>query len=412
MKHEPVYRLLLLGAALLVLGICPVVAQDIIYAQGSTKDGKVTEITSDKVIFNTTGKKAKAMFLPRGKVSAAFNSTGHFLVFTNLPGDTSQEHMLINDFLNNSALPSQDKLITLQSQVIDGKIDKEDKKEISYTTASGTKGQVKKATLAVIIYRNGSHKMLESEKKVIGPLAAAQSLNLNALVAGSNQAKNTADSTAAATAAAAAAQKADEDAKAAAQKAKADAAQVSPAPTVDSSSMANQHISELGDVSFAEYEQKALDKTQDLKKYLALLTDKRVDWVEANKAIDQAVDLFVSEEAIVETSSINNQTVTRFKIRDYLKRIKLIQYDKVEIEWANVHYVSKLRKGPDGNYYGTITFEQTFRGYIENKLVYGDVTRKNVEVILKTYNRNVEGKSVPTWDVFLSQIKVVTTKSA
>jgi hypothetical protein len=84
----------------------------------------------------------------------------------------------------------------------------------------------------------------------------------------------------------------------------------------------------------------------------------------------------------------------------------------VEIEWTNVQYVSKLRKGPDGNYYGIITFEQTFKGYSgDNQLQYSDVTRKNIEVVLKTYNRNVEGKSVPTWDVFLSEIKVISTKA-
>jgi len=36
---------------------------------------------------------------------------------------------------------------------------------------------------------------------------------------------------------------------------------------------------------------------------------------------------------------------------------------------------------------------------------------ENIEVVLKTYNRNVEGRSVPAWDVFLSEIKVISTKA-
>jgi hypothetical protein len=406
MKNKLNYQAVFLS--IFLLSILSGRAQDLIYVQSRLKqEGKVTQISSDKVIFTSSGKHEKTYFLPRSKVLFCFNSKGHFLVISKLPQDTSLAQLLINNFLTNTSYPNSDKLVTLQKDVIDCTIEKEDKKNVSYKTAAG-KNQVKKSELAIIIYSTGSHKMIESEMKVVEPLAAAQSANLTALLTGSNQAKAMADSLSNAAAAATASQQA-----AAAQKLKADSAavKVTPPPAIDTSTMTTQHIQELGDVSFAEYEKKALDKTQDLKKYLALLCDRSIDWVEANKAIDLAVDLFVNEDAIVETSSVNNQSITRFKVRDYLKRIKLIQYDRVQIEWANVHYVSKLRKGVDGNYYGTITFEQTFRGYVENKLVYGDVTRKNVEIILKTYNRNVEGKSVPTWDVFLSQIKVVTTKA-
>jgi hypothetical protein len=426
MKNKLNYQAVFLS--IFLLSILSGHAQDLIYVQsGSNQGGKVTQISSDKVFFTSSGKHEKAYFLPRSKVLFCFNSKGHFLVISKLPQDTSQAQLLINDFLTNTSYPNSDKLVTTQKDVIDCQIDKEDKKNVSYKTVSGT-NQVKKSELAIIIYKTGSHKMIESEKKVVEPLAAAQSANLTALLTGSNQANARADSLSNAAAAATASQQAAAAATAreqaaaaatareqaaAAQKLKADstAVKVTPPPANNTGNMTTQHIPELGDVSFAEYEKKAVDKTQDLKKYLALLCDRSIDWVEANKAIDLAVDLFVNEDAIVETSSVNNQSITRFKIRDYLKRIKLIQYDRVQIEWANVHYVSKLRKGVDGNYYGTITFEQTFRGYVENKLVYGDVTRKNVEIILKTYNRNVEGKSVPTWDVFLSQIKVVTTKA-
>jgi hypothetical protein len=89
-----------------------------------------------------------------------------------------------------------------------------------------------------------------------------------------------------------------------------------------------------------------------------------------------------------------------------------VKYGKVEIQWANIQYVSKLRKSPDGRYRGVITFEQTFTGFVEDKIVYSDKTTKNVEVVLTTYKKSVEGKSKTIWDVLLSDIRVVETKNS
>jgi len=167
---------------------------------------------------------------------------------------------------------------------------------------------------------------------------------------------------------------------------------------------------DIDGISFQEYQQKALRKTADLNTYLKILCDKAMDWQEANKAINQAVALFVNEDATVQISTVGQAKPFIYKIRSYLTRMKLIKYSKVQIEWTNIQYVSNLRKGPDGNYYGIISFEQVFKGYMDNRLVYTDRTRKNVEVVLKAYTRSTNGRNKLTWDVLLSDIGVVVTK--
>ncbi len=114
---------------------------------------------------------------------------------------------------------------------------------------------------------------------------------------------------------------------------------------------------------------------------------------------------------MIETSSISRNDVRRYKIRTYLSRLKLVQYDKIEIEWTNVQYVSDVKRGVDGNFYGVVSFEQVFRGYRDGKLVYQDITRKNATIVLKTYEKNYEGNVTNVWDVLLSDIGVITTKS-
>ncbi|MEO0470540.1 MAG: hypothetical protein AAF206_13020, partial [Bacteroidota bacterium] len=114
-------------------------------------------------------------------------------------------------------------------------------------------------------------------------------------------------------------------------------------------------------VSETEFKQKATARTRELTNYVRRISDKQTGPLEANKAIDQAVKLFVSNKAIVEVSSKNSEFVQRFNIRPYLDHIKLLKYDKVELSWVEINYVGDVRKGTDGNYYGYVTFTQIFK---------------------------------------------------
>lgn len=164
------------------------------------------------------------------------------------------------------------------------------------------------------------------------------------------------------------------------------------------------------DIDLETYSNRALEKTETLGQYFALIADKETPWQEANDAIDLAVGLFIGEESAVEVSSASSTTKKRYPIRRYLERMKLLKYDQIEIEWSDISYVSKLRKGVDGNYYGVVSFVQRFAGYREGKLVYSDYTRKSIEVILKGYTKFVGGTYKEEWDVFLSDIGVVNTR--
>jgi Asp-tRNA(Asn)/Glu-tRNA(Gln) amidotransferase A subunit family amidase len=156
------------------------------------------------------------------------------------------------------------------------------------------------------------------------------------------------------------------------------------------------------------YSRKALQKTADLGTYLAIISDRNNSVEEANKAVELAVKLFIDENAEIEVSSPEERS--RYKVRAYLNRLKLLNYDKVEISWTDISYVSDLKKGIDGNYYGVITLQQRFKGFIDNEVVYGDLTEKNIEVMLVPYQKEINGEQQQKWDVFLSDVGVVVTK--
>lgn len=156
------------------------------------------------------------------------------------------------------------------------------------------------------------------------------------------------------------------------------------------------------------YSRKALQKTEELGTYLSIITNRSNSIEEAGKAVDQAVKLFINEDAEVEVSGPEGRN--RYKVRTYLNRLKLLNYDKVEISWTDISYVSDLKKGTDGNYYGIITLQQRFKGFRDNEVVYGDITEKNIEVMMVPYQKSVNGEAEQKWDVFLSDVGVVVTK--
>lgn len=155
---------------------------------------------------------------------------------------------------------------------------------------------------------------------------------------------------------------------------------------------------------------KAMQKSRDLGRYLRLISNKHE--VEEDKlyAIKEALNLFVSDSSRVEVSSVNRDIKQQFIIREYLQRLRLLPYDKVELVWIKAQMVSRFRKGEDGRYYGIITAQQLFRGFLENDIAYQDVTEKNIEVVLDRYLVFDEGIKKHRWDVFLSDISVQQTR--
>ncbi|UZR95151.1 hypothetical protein [Chondrinema litorale] len=166
----------------------------------------------------------------------------------------------------------------------------------------------------------------------------------------------------------------------------------------------------MPNVKKEEFEEKALAKTKELEDYLRLIANKNTKFQKANEAIDAAVKLFIDANRVMEVSSKNRSVVKKYEIRTYFEKLKLLKYDDVRVSWSDISYVSNIRKGEDGNYYGIVTLQQKFEGFIDGALVYTDVTKKNMTVILKTYDKYVVGEKQTLWDVYLGDIGVVQTE--
>ena len=153
----------------------------------------------------------------------------------------------------------------------------------------------------------------------------------------------------------------------------------------------------------------ALEKVKDLSKYVKLIGSKNTPWSEANRVIDRAEELF-APDAEIGVSSLSKTKVEYYKVRKYLERLMRLNYDRVEIDWYKIQYVSDLQRQPDGTYVGVITIFQTFKGYdAEGRLIYQDTTKKDITVYVKRKETQIGGRLIGFWDVLLGDMRVKET---
>src|SRR5450631_2866763 len=165
-----------------------------------------------------------------------------------------------------------------------------------------------------------------------------------------------------------------------------------------------------GNVSNDEFKKKALAKIKEFQGCLYILCDKKSGNVAQDNAVDQATSLFV-DGAIIEVTSVHSDEKKHLRVRDFLEKLRNLRYERIAITFSHVDYVSNIRKGADGKYYGLVSFEQTFRAYSDERLIYEDETKKTTEVQLIVYERNLRGNAIQQWDVMLSDVEVLGTKA-
>ena len=152
----------------------------------------------------------------------------------------------------------------------------------------------------------------------------------------------------------------------------------------------------------------AMEKIRDLGKYISIIGDKETPFSEAKRVIERTLELFV-EDAQMGVSSLSRDEVKYYPVKEYLERLMLLNYDKVDIKWFNIQYISDLELQPDGRYVGVITIYQRFEGESDDGLVYKDTTKKDITVYVERKETQIGGRLIGFWDVLLGDIRVSET---
>ena len=155
----------------------------------------------------------------------------------------------------------------------------------------------------------------------------------------------------------------------------------------------------------------ALEKVKDLSKYISIIGSKETQFSEATRVMDRAEELF-APDAEMGVSSVNTNEVAYYKIRRYFERLMALNYDRVNISWYDIHYISDLERQPDGRYVGVITVYQRFEETSQEAgLNYRDTTKKDITIYVEKKQTQISGRTIEFWDVLLGDVRVTETSA-
>ncbi len=167
----------------------------------------------------------------------------------------------------------------------------------------------------------------------------------------------------------------------------------------------------ISDEEYNAFKTNALKKVFDLGNYISTISNKDIEDDLKMSAIDNAVKLFANEKLNkVEVSHVGVKETKRFAIREYLNKVMALPFQRVSVSWYDINFVSDLQRGGDGRYYGTISVYQKFEAFQDGRLVYTDITKKDIDVVIERVQNMVDEKLVSQWAVLLGDISVVETK--
>lgn len=404
-------------------------AQETVYlANGNRSPGKLTAAEGEKltITVNRSGKPAN-FSLRRENILLAFAADGRFLVVSLLDADPAKAQAEIEEFNRGNSSSAYDVLVKSNPpSVVAGSISYESDELVNYKSSTGVAASINKRELAAIIYRNGRHRLvtapnlaapalISTRSEVFRLLTAPPPLSVRKAAPAPARApvvkpvgkptlggKSSAMQTKSVPVGRPASARQSEPEKPA--EVVRVAAAADPAPGA-----ADSEKPTLNDAQYQEYRASALQRVDEFVAYLNVITDKDLDDDQKDKAIKEAVALFMPD-ATIDVASSKRPGVRKYKIESYLKNLKMLPYASTSIEWTEMQYVSELTQATDGNYYGLITGQQTFTGYAENgkDVLYTDVTEKSVKVKLESYRKSGSDGPALKWAVLLGNIGLVT----
>lgn len=384
-------------------------AGDAIYLANGTryKNAQLVEITDQRVKFTVQhGESLTNHNYSRDMVLMVFSQEGNYLIIDELSKNPVQAEQERKDFQMAPARTSSTDLMVrrIPLEVLRGIITYESDEVINYQPVGGGAASINKHELMAIFYRDGKHQILADFAETAPILADLRPQLTRSTPAAVAPAPQPAPVKATPTEPVAepAAVTPPPAAPVASRPAKAMNTNVPSAPAAGAVTKPS-----LNDADYVTYRAKAMQKVDEFVSYVNIITDKSLSGDDKDRAIEQAITLFMPD-ASIEVTSVNKPGPPRkMGIRTYLTRLKLLPYSYTKVAWSEVQYVKELTQEADGNYYGTISGQQTFTGYGKGDAVtYSDVTQKNVRVKLKPSTKMINEQAETSWQVLLGNVGV------
>lgn len=163
------------------------------------------------------------------------------------------------------------------------------------------------------------------------------------------------------------------------------------------------------------FKKSVLKRVKRLEHYISMIADKEIEDKLRRDAIDQTIELFESNNNVVQVSYFRNEEtiIKDYPVRTYFDRLYAIKAEKVDITFYEVTQLTDIRQGTDDKFYATaFIFQDTKIFYDKESDVpdYQDKTTKAIDVIIKPDTVMMGDKSVVLYPAKLGNINVKETR--
>lgn len=160
---------------------------------------------------------------------------------------------------------------------------------------------------------------------------------------------------------------------------------------------------------FDSFDSIAMYKVKRLEGFIGQIVNIEKSMVDRDNASIEAIKLFNSPTLNkVEVISMRDGKESRrnHSVGTYFNSVLKTTKAKVDIKWSQMVFASDWEMQEDSSFRATISIQQTYVKELDGRVVYSDVTNKNIDVIAQVYDKFVDGKFEQWWDVYLGDIGV------
>lgn len=166
----------------------------------------------------------------------------------------------------------------------------------------------------------------------------------------------------------------------------------------------------LSEADLELFREQTQHKVEELQQHIATIGDKEISMEKRNLAEEEALKLFYNGAQIEISNREQNGDIKKISrdVGHYLARLKSLPYSRVIIKYYEIAYISEFTRGPDGRYYAVATVLQEFSGFSGDNLIYSDITKKEIEIIVDLVEDPFFKEK--SWRIFLGDIKATETR--
>lgn len=297
----------------------------------------------------------------RENILAIFNSKGAFMMVSDLSKNPEISKRKLQGFYNSAGFKSDVLIKASPLKVMPVVITYESDEAINYCTENGEAASIGKRELVGVIHKEGKYDALMEVSQAITLLKVASAKIQEILSYGSAVKCVTPP----------------------------------PPPPVKPDT--------LTEGNKALYREKSLEKVNEFVEYLNIIADNKNARDDRNRAIEQALKLFIPS-ATMDVSTKENPQVKTYAMREYLMRLSNLPYTKVSVIWNDIRFANNFKKQPDGTYKGRVVATQTFVGTGKNAY-YSDITKKSADVRLSSFDLDPDDNQ-KKWQVLMGNVGI------